>query len=115
MAEIKDDFRAWQDFWTDFPEMAEAVEARERLVLTEVAKRHNAALREAVAQASQKQKSPIWIVIFSFIAGIILMIAFNIISQPSTYEDCIREGMKGVQSDRAATIIMRSCGSKFGR
>jgi hypothetical protein len=32
---------------------------------------------------------------------------------PSTYEECILENMKGVQSDRAAILIHRVCRKQF--
>jgi len=31
----------------------------------------------------------------------------------ATYEDCILENMKGVESDAAALLIQRACRSKF--
>jgi len=36
-------------------------------------------------------------------------------SGPKSYDDCILKSMKGINSDRAATLIARSCLKKFPR
>ena len=34
-------------------------------------------------------------------------------SSPDNYEDCVLKSMKGVESDRAASIIANTCRQKF--
>lgn len=107
------DLETWKWFREDFPEMADAIEARERMILAEVAKRHNQSMHLMKMEARRVSRVGLIKLAITLIVGASFVSGYQYISGPSTRAECLLEGLKGTTSDRAAILINNACRAKY--